>query len=165
MYRVLLYYKYTKIEEPDAFAQEHLDYCKNLGVLGRIVIAGEGINGTISGTFKQTDEYIKYMQADSRFAGMEFKFDESEAHVFKKLFVRCKSEIVTFRLDKEIDPNNISGKHLRPAEFYNAMQEEDTIILDVRTDYEFDLGHFHNAVRPPVKSFREFPGWVKNEFS
>ena len=165
MYRVLLYYKYTKIEIPEIYALEHLDYCRNLGVLGRILIAGEGINGTISGTYEQTDEYIKHMQSDPRFTDMEFKIDEVNGHVFKKLFVRCKNEIVTFRLDKEIDPNKISGKHMKPKEYYEAMNQGDTIILDVRTDYEFDLGHFYNAIRPPVKSFREFPEWVKNDFS
>ncbi|RPI14633.1 MAG: rhodanese-related sulfurtransferase [Ignavibacteriae bacterium] len=165
MHRVLLYYKYTTIENPELYTQEHMQFCKNLGVLGRILIAGEGINGTVSGTFEQSEKYMDFLHSDPRFADMIFKIDEVPGHVFKKLYVRYKQELVTFRLDKEIDPNKITGKHLKPKEFCEAMQKDDTIILDVRTDYEFDLGHFHNAVRPPVRSFREFPDWVRNEFS
>lgn len=165
MYRVLLYYKYTKIENPGQYAAEHLQFCKELCVLGRIIIAAEGINGTISGTIEKTEKYMDFMHSDSRFSDMIFKTDEVPGHVFKKLFVRHKPEIVTFRLDKEIDPNKITGKHLKPKEFYEAMRKDDTLILDVRTDYEYDLGHFQDAIRPPVRSFREFPDWVKNEFS
>lgn len=165
MHRVLLYYKYVKIDNSEQYAIAHLQYCKELGVLGRILIADEGINGTISGTFEQTAKYMEFMHADERFNDMVFKTDEVPGHVFKKLFVRHKKEIVTFRLDKEIDPNKITGRHLKSKEFYEALQKDNTIVLDVRTGYEFDLGHFHNAIRPPVNSFREFPEWVRNEFS
>ncbi len=164
MYRVLLYYKYVIISNPEEYTLRHLDYCNSLGLRGRILIASEGINGTCSGTFESTQRYIKDMHSDKRFAGMEFKIDEVEKHVFKKMHVRHKKELVTFRLTEDIDPNETSGKHLSPKEFYEKMNEDDVIILDGRTDYEFDLGHFRNAIRPPLKSFREFPHWVKNEF-
>jgi UPF0176 protein len=164
MYRVLLYYKYVKIENPEEFEGKHLDYCKSLELKGRILIAHEGINGTCSGTYEKTEQYMKDMSADPRFAGMDYKLDEVASHVFKKMYVRFKKELVTFRLEKDIDPNEISGRHLKPKEFFQKMQEDDVIILDGRSDYEFDLGHFRNAIRPAVKSFREFPEWVKSEF-
>jgi UPF0176 protein len=164
MYQVLLYYKYVKIENPEEFTAFHLEYCKSLGLKGRIIIAAEGINGTCSGTYEMTGRYMKDMHMDKRFAEMDFKIDDVAKHVFRKMHVRFKKELVTFRMEEDFDPNEISGKHLKPKEFYEKMLEEDVIVLDGRTDYEYDLGHFRNAIRPPVKSFRDFPDWVKSEF-
>lgn len=159
--RVLLYYKYVPIEDPARFTAEHLKFCKNLGVKGRILIAAEGINGTLSGTVEQTDAYMDAMRQDARFADIVYKIDEEDAHAFDKLYVRHKKELVTFRLPEPIDPNEISGKRLPPKEFYEAIQQQDVIIIDARTGYEFDVGHFRGAIRPPVDSFKEFPEWVR----
>jgi len=164
MYRVLLYYKYVNIADPFGFAEGHLDFCNMLGLRGRIVISKEGINGTCSGTYDETQKYIDELRKDTRFSDMEFKIDETRGHVFKKMHVRVKDELVTFRLDSDIDPNEISGRHLSAKEWFEMMNKEDVIVLDGRTDYEFDLGHFRNAIRPPLKSFREFPDWVRKDF-
>ncbi|MBL7996948.1 rhodanese-related sulfurtransferase [bacterium] len=163
-YRILLYYKFVKIENPDGFAKEHLDFCCSLELLGRIIIAPEGINGTLSGTKQQTDAYIAMMRLDHRFRDMEFKIDESEHHVFRKLSVKARKEIVTFGLDT-IDPNDLTGKYIEPKEFYRAMQEPDAIIIDARNDYEYDMGHFQKAIRPNVEAFKEFPEWVRKNLS
>ncbi|MBB3111803.1 UPF0176 protein [Paenibacillus phyllosphaerae] len=160
-YRILLYYKYVTIENYETYAQEHLAFCKELGVKGRILIAEQGINGTLSGTVEQTDAYIAHMRQDPYFHDMVFKIDEHEGHAFKKLFVRPKKELVTLRYDTPLDPNVLSGKRLSPKEFYEQLQQEDVIIVDGRNDYEYDLGHFRNAIRPTVESFREFPEWIR----
>jgi UPF0176 protein len=159
-FRILLYYKYVAIEDFESYAKLHLKFCKSLGVKGRILIANEGINGTISGTADQADAYIYAMRMDPRFKDMKFKIDEAGEHAFKKLYVRPKKEIVTMNLEDDIDPNEITGKRLKPKEFLEAMKEENVIILDARNDYEYDLGHFKNAVRPDVKNFKEFPKWI-----
>lgn len=164
MYRVLLFYKYVKIENPRFFAEEHLAYCLQLGLRGRIIISEEGINGTCSGSYKNTDRYIQHMRSDSRFSDIMFKTDEVKGHVFKKMHVRHKKELVTSRFAEDIDPNKISGIHLSPAEWLEMMNRDDIVILDGRTDYEYDLGHFRNAIRPSVKSFRDFPKWIEKEF-
>ncbi len=160
-FRVLLYYKYIPIPDYESFAEEHLAFCESLGLLGRIIIAPEGINGTVCGTPEQTDAYIREMRTDSRFEDLWFKIDEVAENAFKKMHVRAKSEIVTWRFDEEIDPNEITGQHLTPEEFRRAMQEEDVIILDGRNGYEYDLGHFEGAIRPDVASSREFPTWIR----
>lgn len=160
-FRVLLYYKYVKIEDPEIYTKLHLKFCRSLGVLGRILIAGEGINGTLSGTPEQTDAYMCALKMDPRFKDMEFKIDKAKEHAFKKLYVRQKKEIVTLNLDQDIDPNILSGKHLKPKEFYEAMKEDNVVIIDARNDYEYDLGHFKNAIRPEVRNFKEFPEWIK----
>jgi len=160
-YRVLLYYHYTSIEDPAAFAAAHLEICKQLELKGRILVASEGINGTVSGTVEQTNAYIEMMQADSLFEGIVFKIDEAEGHVFKKMHVRPKPELVHLRLEDDINPNEMTGRHLSPVEFMEEMLREDTVVLDVRNTYEYDLGHFRGAIRPEVETFRDTPDWVR----
>ena len=164
-YRVLLYYKFVPIQGYALFAQHHAHLCWQLGLKGRILIAPEGINGTVSGTIDQTECYITTVQMDERFSDMQFKIDEVDGHVFDKLFVRAKEELVTFRAGEEGNPLKQTGKHLSPEEWYEIMQQDDDLILDGRTDYEYDLGHFKNAIRPPVKSFRDFPVWIRENLS
>ncbi|GMK41426.1 UPF0176 protein YbfQ [Paenibacillus sp. CCS19] len=160
-FRILLYYKYVAIDEYEAFAAEHLAFCKELGVKGRIIIAAEGINGTLSGTWEQTEAYLTYMHNHPLFTDLVFKIDEVDKHAFTKLFVRPKKELVTLRYDTPLDPNKMSGKRLSPKEFYEQLQSEDIIILDGRNGYEYDMGHFRNAIRPDIDSFREFPEWIR----
>lgn len=160
-YRILLYYKFVPIEQPEEFAAKHLAFCNELGLKGRILIAPEGINGTVSGTFEQTQQYMDHMHADPRFADLWFKIDEADIHAFKKMHVRHKKELVTFRVEEAPLPFEKTGKYLEPKEFYEALQDEDVIVIDGRNDYEFDIGHFRGAIRPDVKSFREFPKWIK----
>jgi UPF0176 protein len=164
-YRILLYYKYIPIPDFESFATEHLAFCETLGLKGRIVVAPEGINGTVAGTPEQTDAYIREMRTDSRFEDLWFKIDEAPENAFKKMYVRAKNEIVTWRFDTEVDPNEITGKHLSPEEFRRLMLEEDVIILDGRNGYEYDLGHFEGAIRPDVDSSREFPEWIREHLA
>ena len=161
-YRVLLYYNYTTIEDPEVFAKEHLAFCKSIGLKGRILVAEEGINGTVSGTIEATEAYMEHMHADERFKDTWFKIDEAEGHAFRKMFVRPRKELVALNLEDDINPHELTGKYLDPKEFKEALLDEDTIVLDARNDYEFDLGHFRGAVRPDIRSFRELPQWIRD---
>ncbi|QHA91931.1 rhodanese-related sulfurtransferase [Bacillus sp. N1-1] len=164
-YRVLLFYKYVQIDQPEEYVEEHLAFCKEHNLKGRILIAEEGINGTLSGTFEETQQYMDMMHADERFADLFFKIDEASEHPFKKMHVRLRPELVTLRLDENHDPNQVGGKHLKPAEWREAMQEDDVIILDTRNDYEYDVGHFRGAIRPDIKNFRDLPEWVQENLA
>ena len=160
-HQVLLYYNYVYIEDPEAFAMEHLQLCNDLELKGRILVAHEGINGTVSGTVEQTKKYMEAMHHDPRFATMAFKIDAHDGHAFKKMHVRPRKELVTLRLEDDINPRKLTGNYLPPEEFYEAMQDEDTVILDARNDYEYDIGHFRGAIRPDIRTFRELPDWVR----
>ncbi|MBG9550439.1 oxygen-dependent tRNA uridine(34) hydroxylase TrhO [Cytobacillus firmus] len=160
-YRVLLYYMYVPIEDPEEFAREHKAFCNELGLKGRILVANEGINGTVSGPVEQTDRYMEAMKQDPRFAEMVFKIDEADRHAFPKMKVRARSELVTLRLEDDVNPNELTGKYLEPKEFFERLQDEDTIVLDARNDYEYDLGHFRGAIRPDIENFRDLPNWVR----
>ncbi|NIK13032.1 rhodanese-related sulfurtransferase [Alkalibacillus almallahensis] len=162
-YRVLLYYKYVPIEDPETFRDEHLQFCFDLGLKGRILVAEEGLNGTVSGTVEQTNKYMEALRADPRFADIEFKIDEADDHAFKKMHVRHRDEIVNLSLDEEEDvsPMEDTAEFLDPKEFHEEMQRNDAIILDARNDYEYDVGHFRGAIRPNIRTFRELPDWIK----
>ncbi|AZB43083.1 rhodanese-related sulfurtransferase [Bacillus sp. FJAT-42376] len=160
-YRVLLYYNYVTIEDPEAFAASHLAFCKELELKGRILVANEGINGTVSGTVEQTEAYMTAMKDDPRFADMVFKIDEEDQHAFKKMHVRPKKELVTLRLEDDVNPKEVTGKYYSPKEFREALLQEDTIVLDARNDYEYDLGHFRGAIKPDIQAFRELPDWIR----
>lgn len=161
-YRVLLYYKYVAIEDPETFAAEHLAACKEIGLKGRILVSHEGINGTCSGTIEQTDAYMDMMNNDERFKDIMWKMDDADEHAFKKMHVRAKKEIVHLGLEEDINPNELTGTYLSPKEFFEQMQQEDTIVLDARNDYEYDLGHFRGSVRPDIRNFRDLPQWIKD---
>lgn len=161
-YRVLLYYQYVPIEDGETFAQKHLANCKELGLKGRILVADEGINGTVSGTIEQTNVYMELMKNDPRFSSTIFKIDEAEQNAFKKMHVRYRPELVNLSLEDDVNPLELTGAYLDPKEFREAMLDENTVVIDARNDYEFDLGHFRGAIRPEIRSFRELPQWIRD---
>ncbi len=158
-YQTLLYYCYSPIENAEEFAEEHLQFCKSLNLVGRIIVADEGLNGTISGTREACRQYMDAIHADSRFAKTDFKVDDVDTPTFIKMHCRYKSEIVHsgLRDPKVINPNKQTGIHLNPEAFLKMKDDEDVVILDVRSDYEHNLGHFKNALRLDIENFREFP--------
>lgn len=160
-FQILLYYNYVHIENPESFTEEHLEFCKSLELKGRVLIAEEGINGTVSGTTLQTNKYMEAMHNDPRFANMVFKIDLHDQHTFRKMHVRLRPELVTLRLEDDINPLKTTGTYLEPAAFYEAMQDENTVVIDARNDYEFDVGHFRGAIRPDIETFKDLPEWVQ----
>lgn len=164
-YRVLLYYKFIKIEDPENFAKEHLALCKQLGLRGRILVAEEGLNGTVSGTVEQTKAYMEEVHSDPRFADMVFKIDEVEENAFKKMYVRNRKSIITLLPEDDVSPNEKVGEYLKPEEWYEMLQRDDVIVVDGRNDYEYELGHFKGAIKPEVKNFKQFPQWIAENLS
>jgi len=158
-FQTLLYYCYSPIENAEQFAADHLKFCKSLHLVGRIIVADEGLNGTVSGTAEACKAYMDAIHADPRFAKTDFKIDEVEEPSFIKMHCRYKSEIVYsgLRDPNVIDPNKETGKHLEPAEFLEMKDRDDVVILDVRSDYEHNLGRFKNAVTLDIENFRDFP--------
>ena len=156
MSQVLLYYCYTPIENPEQFREEHHRLCLELGLLGRIIVAAEGLNGTVSGTRESCARYMAAVKADSRFAALEFKIDDVPAHTFQKLHVRVKPEIVHSSL-RHVRPYEKTGQHLSPEEFRALKDRDDVVVVDVRSDYEYNLGRFKNAVTLDMENFRDFP--------
>ena len=165
-FQVLLYYKYFRIDDPAAYREEHVALCERLGLRGRIIVAEEGINGTVSGELAATQAYMEAMHADPRTADLWFKVDPADGHAFPKLSIKVRDEIVSLNLgEDDLDPNELSGKRLSPVEFKRAMEEEDVIVLDGRNDYESALGRFKGAVCPELRNFRDFPEWIRENLA
>ena len=155
-YSILLYYYYAPIADPEAFREEHHLLCLELNLLGRIIIAAEGLNGTVSGLRADCEKYMAAVKADLRFADIDFKVEPADAHVFTKLHVRHKPEIVHSSL-RHLNPQGNTGIHLTPAEFKEMKDQEDVVLLDVRSDYEHLVGKFKNALTLDMENFRDFP--------
>src|SRR5438046_6043193 len=137
-FRTLLFYKYVRIDDAEKFAADHLAFCISIGLKGRILIADEGINGTVSGTGERTEEYIHYLHADSRFADLIFKVDEEEQISFAKLHVRYKKEIVHFGVEG-VDVWKHSGKYLEPKEWLKVKDEPNVVMIDFRNEVECEV--------------------------
>lgn len=161
-YQTLLYYCYTTIENAEQFAEEHLRYCKSLNLVGRIIVADEGLNGTVSGTKESCESYMRHIESNPIFKGIEFKVDNVEEPSFIKMHCRYKSEIVHsgLRDPKIINPKEKTGIHLEPKEFMEMKDRDDVVVLDVRSNYEHSLGKFKNAVTLDIDNFRDFPAMI-----
>ncbi|HCN82987.1 MAG TPA: hypothetical protein DIT07_05105 [Sphingobacteriaceae bacterium] len=161
-YQTLLYYCYSTIDDAEKFAADHLKFCKSLDLVGRIIVAEEGLNGTVSGSVESCKIYMNTVLADPRFAHTDFKIDDVEAPSFIKMHCRYKSEIVYSGLRDPglIDPTKKTGIHLEPNEFLEMKDREDVLILDVRSDYEHSLGRFKNALTLDIENFRDFPAKI-----
>ncbi len=159
MYEVILYYKFTDVEDAEAFCKQHKQYLKDLGVKGRVYIGREGINGTLAGTPDQMDRYKKYLRSLDGFEDTEFKEDRADEIPFAKLICKVRDEIVAMHVDG-LDPAE-GGRYLEPSEWRQMIESgEDYVMIDVRNHYESEIGHFDGAVRPEVETFYEFPQWL-----
>lgn len=156
---ILLYYKYVDIADPTQYMHEHRTLCETLGLTGRIIIAHEGINGTVEGTTEATTTYMETMHADARFSDMVFKISEGTGHAFPKLSIKVRPEIVSAHLgDEDVNPQEVTGKRLDPDVLDQWYDEaRDFVVVDMRNDYEFEVGHFENSIMPGLQNFRDLP--------
>ncbi len=159
LHPVILFYKYLELVEPEIFAAEQRALCASLGLKGRVLIAAEGINGTLAGEAGAIGQYLAALRVDARFADLEVKTTDGDATTFPKLVVKVRREIVT--LNAGIPLTAEQGNHLSPAEWKARIEQDaEVVLLDVRNRYESDAGKFENAVACEIENFRELPGFV-----
>jgi UPF0176 protein len=157
-YPVILFYKYVDILDAQIFARQQRTLCESLGLKGRILIAAEGINGTLAGPADRVDDYVSALKRDPRFADIEIKISAGDAGTFPRLVVKVRPEIVTLSAGAiPADQQN----HLSPAEWKQMIEESpDVVLLDIRNRFESDAGRFTNAVVCDIEHFRELPGYI-----
>lgn len=156
---VLLYYKFVQIPDADFEVIQHKLVCEGLGILGRILIAEEGINGTVAGTRHQLKQYIKYMNAHPQFGEIVFKWSPTPRMPFHKMIVKKRDEIVT--LGREVDMSKNS--YIKPEELHELFERGQKVTLvDMRNDYEYKVGRFKDAIQPGTDRFYELPEKVKS---
>ena len=155
-YQVLLYYKYTKIADPLTLRDSQRLLCQQLGLKGRIIVAEEGINGTLEGLTKATEKYIEELTSDERFKDINFKKSEGTGNAFPKLSVKARPEIVAAR--QPIDPNKTTGKYISAEELHNWFEEgKEFYTVDMRNDYEYSSGYFENSIFSGLHNFYDLP--------
>jgi len=162
MVSVLLYYRFTPIDDPERLRAEHLQLCESLDIRGRIYIASEGINGTCAGSHDAIDHYERWLRAQPGMEEIAFKRDSAAFVPFRHLRVRVRPSLVNMGPEgDEIDPNVDGGEHLSPAAWRERLDRgDDVLLLDVRNPYEARVGRFRGAQEAPYDSFHEFTAWA-----
>jgi len=164
-YKILLYYKYIKIDDPAQLRVEQKELCQRLNLKGRVLIADEGINGTLAGEEAAVNEYQAVTESNPYFSDIEWKISAADEQVFPKLRVVLRDEIVTLGAKKQGPDVALENKayYIEPEELLTLLESnEELILIDARNDYEVEVGKFKNALIPPIRNFREFPGFVNS---
>jgi UPF0176 protein len=158
-YPVILFYKYVAISAPEEFAATQRTLCSSLGLKGRLLIATEGVNGTLAGTENAIEKYVADFKSDARFADIEIKVSAGDANTFPRLMIKVRSEIVTLN-GGDLTPDH--DNQLSPADWKRVLEEEpDAVVVDVRNRYESAVGKFENAIACDIGNFRELPDYVE----
>lgn len=156
---VATFYKFVYLENLHEMQKSLLQRCKNHLVKGTILLAREGINGTIAGKRKAIDKMIEYLKADPKFSDMEHKESVYKTMPFYRMKVKLKKEIVSIGIPG-INPNKMVGKRVCAHEWNKLITDPDVLVIDTRNQYEYEIGTFKNSVSPNTRSFSELPEFV-----
>ncbi|HBT68598.1 MAG TPA: hypothetical protein DEB63_10640, partial [Agrobacterium sp.] len=154
-------YHFARLPRFESLREPLFELCQINGVKGTLLLAAEGINGTIAGPDAGVRAVLAFLRAQPEFAALEHKESRASGMPFVRMKVKLKKEIVTMGVP-DIDPNRIVGTYVEPRDWNGLISDPDTIVIDTRNDYETAIGLFKGAVDPKTKTFREFPDWVKN---
>ena len=162
MQKVLLYYKFAPVKDPEAVRLWQRALCEQLNLKGRILISEHGLNGTVGGDLEDLKAYVKQTKSYTAFKGITFKWSDGSRDDFPRLSIRVRPEIVTFGVPDEItvDDKGVvgAGKHLKPEQVHQLIKErgDDVVFFDGRNAYEAAVGKFKNAVVPQTRTTRDF---------
>ena len=166
--KVILYYKFTPISDPEAVRLWQQTLCETLGLKGRILISKHGINGTLGGDMSALKKYVKQTKSYPGFKGTDFKWSDGTGNDFPRLKIRVRDELVAFGNPYEIDvdENGVvgGGKHLKPYAVDKLIEErgEEVVFFDGRNAFEAKIGKFKDAVVPDVSTSRDFIGEIES---
>ena len=159
-YIISTFYKFLVLEN---YKELKIKFDKSLSktnIKGTILLANEGINGTIAGLESDLNKFFLYIDKFSQLKDITPKFSSSKKNPFLRMKVRLKQEIVTIGIP-DVSPSNLVGKYLNVEEWNEFLNESDSMIIDTRNNYEVSIGTFKNSINPKIKSFRDFPNWVQ----
>lgn len=162
-FTIITFYQFKKIDNILNIKNQLVHFCKFNKIKGTIILAEEGINGTIAGLFESIKKFESHLLGLG-FANYNPKYSYSKFMPFFRLKVRNKKEIVTLR-SKDVDPENITGKKIKPKDWNNLISDKETILIDVRNNFEVEMGTFKNSINPNTKSFTEFKSYLKNNLN
>jgi UPF0176 protein len=156
-------YKFVALPDFHELREPLLEECIAAGVKGTLLLAHEGINGTIAGTKEGVEKVLSYLRADPRMADVEHKESYDDHMPFYRMKVKLKKEIVTMGVE-DIDPNEVVGTYVKPQDWNALIEDPEVVLIDTRNDYEVGIGTFSGAVDPQTTTFREFPSYVRANY-
>ncbi len=163
-FKVAALYRFCRLGDPAALRQPLNSFCAARGIRGTLLLAREGINGTVAGSDAAIDELLSWLGEEAGISDAEVKFSRADEMPFHRLKVRLKREIVTMGVDG-VDPLEDVGAYVDPADWNRLIDDPDTVVIDTRNAYETAIGSFAGAVDPGTASFREFPEWIERNRS
>lgn len=152
-------YKFVSLPDYEAKREPLLAHCQNNEVYGTLLLAEEGINGTIAGSRAGIDAVLDYLRADDRLVDLDHKESYCDENPFLRMKVKLKKEIVTLGVDG-ISPTKTVGQYVEPKDWNDLIADPDVVVVDTRNDYEYEIGTFKGAIDPNTETFREFPEYV-----
>jgi len=152
-------YKFVALPDYQEMRDPLLEHCLQAGVKGTLLLASEGVNGTIAGSREGIDSVLSYLKADERLKELSHKESLDDDMPFYRMKVKLKKEIVTMGVEG-IDPRRVVGTYVAPKDWNDLISDPEVVVVDTRNDYEYELGSFKGALNPNTKSFREFPQYV-----
>jgi UPF0176 protein len=156
---VATFYVFADLPDHAALRSAVEDVCRSNDISGTILLADEGVNGTIAGTRSGVEAVLGFISSDPRLAGLRVRWSEVDDEPFLRLKVRCKDEIVTLGVDG-VDTGVNTGTHVAPERWNGLISDPDVVLIDTRNDYEVAIGSFRGATDPATPAFRDFPAWV-----
>ncbi len=161
IYHVLAYYFFTSIEDPHLEVSRHLEFVKNKDIKCRVYLSQEGINGQMSASEEDSQLYQEWLKSDPRFKDIAFKIHLHHEHAFPRATIKFRNQLVA--IDEKVDLS-LTGEHVPPEQWKKMLENRDekTLLLDVRNDYEWEIGHFEGAALPPLETFRKFPEYARD---
>lgn len=157
-------YKFVALEDYQNLRQPLLATMENNRIRGTLLLAKEGINGTVAGSRQGIDRLLEWLEQDPRLKHIDRKESQTDKPPFKRTKVKLKREIVTMGVE-DINPKRVVGTYVEPKNWNQLINDPDVILVDTRNDYEVQVGTFKNAINPETNSFREFPHYVKNQLN
>jgi UPF0176 protein len=162
--KILLYYKYVPIDNPEEVKDMQKALCQRLDIKGRILVSAEGINGTVAGEESAINEYMAETEKEAAFNDIEWKVSWADEQVFPRLRVLVRDEIVTLGVKREGADVSLENKanYIEPEELLELYEKNaDFVIVDARNEYEGEIGAFKNSITPSIDNFRDFPAFAK----
>lgn len=153
-------YKFVNLPDYQSLKAPLLKVCEENKIKGTLLLAEEGINGTIAGERGSIDKVLAYLQSDSRLFDIDHKESFTDNHPFLRMKVKLKKEIVTMGIP-DINPNKQVGQYVEPKDWNALINDPDVVVIDTRNNYEVEIGTFKNAINPETDSFRELPAYVE----
>lgn len=153
-------YKFVTLDDFESIREPLHNFMEAHGIRGTLLLANEGINGTVAGSREAIDALLDWLRKDERLADIDYKESYTDEPPFHRTKVKLKKEIVTMGVEG-IDPKRVVGTYVEPKDWNDLISDPDVVLVDTRNDYEFQVGTFKNAVNPNTETFREFPQYVK----